>query len=178
MTIFDFVCGVAFGAIGGNMIFNHTLPLWIGVIGLSLFSLLTLCSDYISLKSKIGRKIMESKPQVIVENGKIHLQTMKQTRLTVDDLLMLLRKNSCFHLNEIETAIFETDGSISVLKKSANSSFPVAGIIDGHIMDDNLKLIGKEGAWVQRQLKARNVELKQVLLAQIDREEHVHLFLK
>jgi uncharacterized membrane protein YcaP (DUF421 family) len=178
MTIFDFVCGVALGAIGGNMIFNHFVHLWIGVIGLSFFSLLTLSSDYISLKSKLGRRIFQSKPKLIVENGQIHLKTMKQTRLTVDDLLMLLRKNSCFHIEEIEMAIFETDGSISVLKKSANSSFPVAGIIDGHIMVDNLKLINKDAAWVQRLLEARKIELKQVLLAQIDREEHVHFCFK
>ncbi|WP_426445848.1 DUF421 domain-containing protein [Paenibacillus sp. S-38] len=177
MTFFDFVCGVAFGAIGGNMIFNHLVPLWQGVIGISCFSLLTLGADFISLKSGWGRRMLESKPKLIVENGQIHMKAMKEARLTVHDLLMLLRKKDCFHLGEIAMAIFETDGSISLLKKT-DKTYAAAGIIDGRIEEENLRQIGKNAVWMRAYLEEKNLELEQVILAQIDTQGDVHLFLK
>src|SRR5690242_13491980 len=80
MTFFDFIAGVTFGSIGGNLIFNKNVSLPIGIIGLTLFSSLVLLSDYISLKSYLGRKILDSKPQEVIKDGQILLQNLKKVR--------------------------------------------------------------------------------------------------
>ncbi|TXK69091.1 DUF421 domain-containing protein [Paenibacillus sp. N3.4] len=192
LTFFDFVAGVTFGSIGGNLIFNKSISLFPGIIALSMFSILVLLSDYISLKSFMGRKILDSEPQVIINNGQIIMENMKRARLTIDELLMLLRKKDVFYMDEIEFAFFETDGSISILKKTNNMlitrvdmhiqsksrGIPQACIIDGKIIEKNLKNIQKNTKWIEAVLKSRNIQLEQVLLAQIDQQDHVSLNLK
>lgn len=184
-TFFDFVAGVTFGSIGGNLIFNNSVSLYIGIIGLSLFSALVLLSDYVSLKSFIGRKILDSEPQVIIKEGQILIENMKKVRLTVNELLMLLRKKDVFYIDEIEFALMETDGALSIMKKADSLSIiredlniqkqargvPQACIIDGKIMEENLKNIQKDRSWMEATLKSRNIRLEQVLLAQIDQQD-------
>lgn len=176
MTFFDFVAGVTFGAIGGNMIFNHTVPLWLGACALSCFSLLALLSDYISLYSWRGRWLFEGKPILVVYQGQVIPQALRQVRLTVNDLLMLLRKKNIFALEGIHCAYFETDGSVSVMKD--NTTFIQPCIIDSHIMDDNLKILGRDRSWLLTKLERMNVSLEQVLLAQVDDQDQVYLYLK
>jgi uncharacterized membrane protein YcaP (DUF421 family) len=192
MTFFDFVAGVTFGAIGGNIIFNKFVSLFVGIMDLAAFSILVLLSDYVSLKSFWGRRLLESKPELIIENGKIKLDTLKSIRLTVNDLLMLLRKKNIFYLDEVEMAYFETDGTVSILKKpltmsvsrkdldlqSKSRGLPQPCIIDGKIMSDNLGMIGKKAEWMIDYLEDRNIDIDNVLIAQIDQQENVFLSLK
>lgn len=192
MTFFDFIAGVTFGSIGGNLIFNKNVTLFVGIIGLTMFSCLALFSDYISLKSFLGRKILESEPQVIIKDGQILLENMKKVRLTIDELLMLLRKKDAFYLDEVEFALIETDGSLSITKKADNMSItrkdiniqgksrgiPQACIIDGKIIEKSLQNIQKDTQWILTVLKNRNIQLEQVLLAQIDQQDRVFLNLK
>jgi uncharacterized membrane protein YcaP (DUF421 family) len=184
-TFFDFIAGVIFGSIGGNLIFNKNVSLFTGLIGLTMFSALVLLSDYISLKSFIGRKILDSKPQLIIKDGQLLMENMKKSRLTVDELLMLLRKKDVFYIDEIEFALFETDGSLSIMKNTNNKfitqedmkiqsksrGIPQACIIDGKIMEMNLKDIQKDKKWMETTLKNSNIRLEQVILAQVDEQD-------
>ncbi|WP_240413969.1 DUF421 domain-containing protein [Paenibacillus periandrae] len=192
LTFFDFVAGVTFGSIGGNLIFNPNVSLFVGVIGLTMFSILVLVSDYISLKSFIGRKILDSEPQIIIKEGQILLENMKRVRLTIDELLMLLRKKDALYIDEIEFAFMETDGTLSIMKKTSSLSItradmnikastrgiPHACIIDGKIIDESLQNIHKDSQWMRTFLKEKNIQLEHVLLAQIDQQERVFLNLK
>jgi uncharacterized membrane protein YcaP (DUF421 family) len=192
LTFFDFVAGVTFGSIGGNLIFNPNVSLFVGVIGLTMFSILVLVSDYISLKSFIGRKILDSEPQVIIKEGQILLENMKRVRLTIDELLMLLRKKDAFYIDEIEFAFMETDGTLSIMKKTNNMSItrtdmniksqsrgiPQACIIDGKIIEENLQNVQKDSKWMKKFLKDKNIQLEHILLAQIDQQDRVFINLK
>jgi uncharacterized membrane protein YcaP (DUF421 family) len=191
-TFFDFVAGVTFGSIGGNLIFNKNVSLFAGVIGLTLFSAMVLLSDYIALKSLKGRKLLDSEPQVLIKEGQILMENMKKARLTIDELLMLLRKKDVFYIDEIEFAFFETDGSLSIMKNTNNISvtredmniqsksrgIPQLCIIDGKIIEENLKNIQKDRKWMETTLKNRNIRLEQVLLAQIDQQDRCIINLK
>jgi uncharacterized membrane protein YcaP (DUF421 family) len=189
MTFFDFIAGVTFGAIGGNMIFNKLVPLWMGLVNLSAFSLLVLLSDYISLHSIWGRQLLEGKPSLIIERGQIQVSALRSMRLTVDDLLMLLRKKNIFYMDEVECAYFETDGTLSILKKplmmsvtrkdmdlhAESRGLPESCIIEGKMISDSLGKVGKSEQWIVDYLETREIQLKQVLLAQIDRQGNVYL---
>ncbi|MCZ8521071.1 MULTISPECIES: DUF421 domain-containing protein [Paenibacillus] len=192
MTFFDFVAGVTFGAIGGNMMFNHTVSLWVGVVSISVFSLLVLLSDYISLKSATARNLLQGKPKLIIEHGEIQVQAMRRSRLTVNDLLMLLRKKDSFSIEEVETAYFETDGTISLQKKGrlrpvtpeqlgldpAPDGTPVSCIIDGRIMEKHLSAVGKDTGWLQGMLAERKLRREDILLAQVTPEGQLRIYLK
>ncbi|MFE5319775.1 DUF421 domain-containing protein [Paenibacillus sp. NPDC056579] len=192
MTFFDFVAGVTYGSIGGNLIFNKSISLLVGAVGLTIFSVLVLLSDYISLKSFLGRKILDSEPQLIIASGQILLDNMKKARLTINDLQMLLRKKDVFYIDEIEFAFLETDGSLSVLKKtkyrsvlredvniqSMSRGIPHACIIDSNIIEENLNKIRKNRQWLENLLKQKNIQLENVLLAQIDQRDHVSFLFK
>jgi uncharacterized membrane protein YcaP (DUF421 family) len=190
LTFFDFIAGVTFGAIGGNIIFNKMVPWWIGLVNISLFSLLVLLSDFISMKSFRGRTILESKPELIINEGRLDMKMLKKTRLTIHDVLMLLRKKDIFYLDEIESAYFETDGTVSILKKSgalpvnktdlniqtSTRGIPETCIIDGKMILANLQSIGKTEDWMNRYLHEKNIRLEDVHLAQIDLLDRVYLF--
>jgi uncharacterized membrane protein YcaP (DUF421 family) len=192
LTFFDFIAGVTFGSIGGNLIFNKNVSLFAGIIGLTMFSTLVLLSDYISLKSFMGRKILDSEPQVIIKDGQILMENMKRIRLTIDELLMLLRKKDTFYLDEVEFALIETDGTLSIMKKADDLSItrkdmniqgksrgiPQACIIDGKIIEENLQKIQKDTQWMLTVLKNRKIQSEQVLLAQVDQQDRVFLNLK
>ncbi|QGQ98346.1 DUF421 domain-containing protein [Paenibacillus psychroresistens] len=185
-TFFDFVAGVTFGSIGGNLIFNNQVTLFYGIVGLSLFSALGLLADYISLKSLIGRKLLDSEPLLIIKDGQIFMDNLKKARLTINELMMLLRKKDIFYIDEIEFALFETDGSLSIRKIADSLSItrgdmniskksrgiPQLCIIDGVIMEENLKKIQKNKQWMEIILKHSDIQLEQVILAQIDQQDY------
>ncbi|OPH57853.1 hypothetical protein BC351_05015 [Paenibacillus ferrarius] len=192
MTFFDFVTGVTFGALGGNIIFNHTVSLWTGVVALSSFSILALAADYISLKSLKGRALLEGEPTLIIDHGELKVKTLKKARLAATDLAMLLRKQGIFSLQDVEMAYFETDGSISISKKpseksptcqdlnikSPSKNIPVLCIVDGKMMDKQLSEIGKNKEWLENVLKVKNICLEHVFLAQINKDGQIHFVMK
>jgi uncharacterized membrane protein YcaP (DUF421 family) len=183
MTFFDFITGVTFGAIGGNVIFNKRNSLTVDLLVLSLFALMALLADFISLKSIRGRRILQSEPKTLIRNGTIDRGMMSKNRLTFEDLLMHLRKKDVFHLDEVNDAFFETDGSISVIKKPAvmpvvrkdihvtadNRGVPRTLIMDGHILDKSLAMIGKDRKWLVNTLRDAGAgDVHDVMVAQID----------
>lgn len=167
MTFFDFVAGISLGSITGSLILSNTISLTTGLLGLSCFALLALLVDLATVKWITGRKLFNGEPILIIQNGKILEQGLRKTRLTMDQLLMNLRKKDIFYVDEVDLAFLETDGTISVLKKT--ELLPVtrqdlqlaAGsrgqsqsvIIDGQVMDNSLAGAGKDLEWLKQVLK-------------------------
>ncbi|MDP4084340.1 MAG: DUF421 domain-containing protein [Bacillota bacterium] len=190
MTFFDFVAGVSLGSMVGSAIFTPDIPVWMGIISLVLFAAITFVLDITSLKSLKGRKILNDEPAVLIREGEIFEEGMRKGRLTVNDLLLLLRKKDIFYLDEVEFAIFETDGTISALKKAANQTptasdfqissisrgLPKTFIMDGNILPDCLSTMGKDEKWVREILQQHNIaKIENVSVAQIDQQNKVYI---
>jgi uncharacterized membrane protein YcaP (DUF421 family) len=190
MTFFDFVAGVAIGSIGGSIMFNTNITVVQGIWGLSVFVVCVLLVDFLVLKNYRSRIIIESQPLIVIQNGKILEQKMAKVRLTMDDLMMLLRKKSVFYVDEVDTAYFEIDGTLSVLKKPENMTATrkdlnlIASprgktenfIIDGEIIEQVLRSIGKDKEWVESILQTNGVtDIKDVAFAQIDQLSQVYV---
>jgi uncharacterized membrane protein YcaP (DUF421 family) len=153
MTFFDYVAGITLGNITASIIFVKDITVSIGLSGLAIFTVLALILEIFSLKSIIMRKVINDEPTLIIENGKIYEKGLKKSRLTIDNLLFHLRKKNIFYLDEVDIAYFETDGTVSILKKT--ESMPVTRkdidtvqesrglsqtfIIDGRIQKKSLK---------------------------------------
>lgn len=147
------------------------------------YFLLTYLMTYISLKSRFARKVFEGSPTIVISNGKILEGNLKSLRLSTDNLLIKLREEKVFNLKEIEFAIMEPDGKLSILLKplyrtvtaenlhltTQDKGLPTILIREGKFEEDNLKSLGVTKSWLMTQLNAHNVgEVSEVFLAQLD----------
>ncbi len=190
MTFFDFVAGITIGSLGASFAFSNTIPISIGIYGIILFALIALITDVLSIKVYATRKLFNGEPLLIIKNGKIQEEGMLKARLTVDDLLFLLRKKNIFYLDEVEFAFLETDGTVSAQKKGTQQytknidfqinpisrGIPQTFIIDGKIMMESLEAAGKDPSWMNSILKEHNIQkVTNVTVGQIDEQGKVFL---
>ncbi|MCI3920440.1 DUF421 domain-containing protein [Paenibacillus sp. TRM 82003] len=106
MTFFDLIAGVVFGSLGGTIILSSEIDLVKGLSALGAFTILAIITDYTTLKSRLLRKWLTGKEDLLIVNGVIDRKAMVRSRLTMDDLLMQLRKKNVFFLDEIAFAFF------------------------------------------------------------------------
>ncbi|MFR3811240.1 MAG: DUF421 domain-containing protein [Ruminococcus callidus] len=140
--------------------------------------------SWVTLKSLRMRRIISGRPKIIVRNGQIEQATMRDLRLSVDDLMTALRQQQVFDISQVQFAVMETTGTISVylkaecqpltpaditLKKTAQNP-PVAVIQDGCVMNKSLAMLGKNQAWLEQKLAEHRLTEKQVFLMLSDAE--------
>ncbi|WP_227935091.1 DUF421 domain-containing protein [Alkalihalobacillus deserti] len=190
MTFFDFVAGITIGSIVASSILMKDIPVWISMIGLVLFCLYTFITSIIAIKSLRGRKILEDEETYLIQNGQVLEEGLKKVRMSMDGLLTNLRKKGFFYVDQVETAIMEMDGSISVLAKppylnamqkdvfnvQASRGLVQAFIIDGQILKQSLKILGKDEDWIKEVLLTRNIQrIEDVFFAQIDEQGTIYI---
>lgn len=190
MTFFDFVVGVSMGSIVANAMIGSGGSPASAVTVLIIISGLTIVSSYAHIKSFKIRKIINSEPITLVDNGTIVEENMKNERLTIDELMMKLREKNVFNLADVEFAIMESDGQLSVLPKAdkkpvtpAQMNIKVTStgltrdvIIDGVLMEENLKGTGLNKNWVDSQLKKQNIkDVSEVFYAGIDGKKNLYV---
>ncbi|WP_019154652.1 DUF421 domain-containing protein [Robertmurraya massiliosenegalensis] len=126
------------------------------VIPMLLLMTVQIVFAYISLKSKSFRDVVEGKPTLIINKGKIDEKEMKKQRYNFDDLLLQLREQNVRNIADVEFAILETSGKLTVFEKEQNEgSYTIPLIIDGEIQEDNLDRIDKTMLWLRQELKKR-----------------------
>ncbi len=117
MNTFDFIGAISIGSIIANLAFNLNVKTHHAVIAFLILLFIILMVSYISMKSRIGRKIFAGNPTVIIENGKIPENNMRKMRYSLNYLNQQLRENRIFNIEEVLYVVVETNGKISVLKK-------------------------------------------------------------
>lgn len=151
---------------------------------------LTYLMTYFSLKSKFARKVFEGSPTIVVSNGKILEQNLKSLRLSIDNLFIKLREEKVFNLKEVEFAIMEPDGKLSILLKplyqtvtaknlnltTKYKGLPTTLIREGKFEDESLKSVGITKSWLMTQLHAQNIGgISEVFLAQMDTSGQLYI---
>lgn len=161
---------------------NPALPLLPGILPILILVCLEVIMSFLAMKFKKLRKLVSGSPKIVIRDGIILQDTMLELRLTIDDLLMALRNNQIFDPGEVQFAIVETTGAISVYPKAAyrnvvqedigiyNKSVdpPCVIISDGVLMDKALESIGKDAAWVSSELEHRQLTIEKTFLAMAD----------
>ncbi|NFN94476.1 DUF421 domain-containing protein [Clostridium botulinum] len=193
MNFFDFIMGVSMGSIIANAIIDKQSASISATATLILFSILTIITEYLSIKSLRIRKLINSEPMTLVENGKMIEENMKKNNLTINELMMKLREKNAFNLADIEFAIMETDGQLSVLPKAdkkpltpyhmkikvTSSGLERDIIIDGTIIDKNLKSAGLNKEWLKSELNKQNIkESSEVFYAGVDNTKKLYILKK
>jgi uncharacterized membrane protein YcaP (DUF421 family) len=196
MTFSNFVSAIAIGEIAGTLALVPDVKIIYGVIGLVAWSLFTILMALIDLKSKKARKVIEGEPLIIIKEGQIMEKVLRKTRLSVDALNTMLRQKDVFSLADVEYAIFETDGKLSVMKKESKlpatkkdlniqtsnksiSPIDAAVISDGVIDQKHLTKLNIKSEWLEQKLQQAGVhDITNVLYAEIQQDESLYLNLK
>ena len=169
MTFFNFASAISIGSIAGNLSFNHRLSILNGIIALIVWSLLTLISGRVVIKSKRARRVMNGEPLIIIKNGKMMEKSLRKVNLDTDTLTALLRQKDIFSITEVEYAIFEITGKLSVMKKDNKQPVTredmkvvnpqqklspiLTGVVsDGVINETNLEKLNLDTDWLKEQL--------------------------
>ncbi len=165
LSLFDLIILLSIADIMIIGIENYNLNYWYVVLPIVLLTFLQKLIAFIILKSKKLRKVFDGDESIIIFKGKINIKEMKKLCYNFDDLLSQLRQKDIRSISEVEYAVLENSGKLSVFKYSNINCFPLPIIVSGEIEEKNLKLIGKDLKWVEEELKDKKVLLKDVYSA-------------
>jgi len=129
------------------------------VVPMILLMLIQIGFAVLSLKSKKFRDLVDGKPSIIINNGQIDEHAMKKQRYNYDDLLLQLREQNIRNIADVEFAILESSGKLSILEKRGNNEsmggFTLPLIMDGEIIEENLQKINQTNFWLRQQLRQK-----------------------
>ena len=165
LSIQDLVVSILIAELVAISIENIEDPLLMTVIPISILVVLEIVASILSIKSSKFRNIMEGKPSLIINKGKINFKELVKQRYTLDDLLVSLRSNNIKNLEDVEYAILETNGSLNVFKYNflkLNTANPLPLILDGIIQKDTLKYINKSEKWLYQLIYKEKLDIKDI----------------
>ena len=164
LGLVDFVISTVLSQIIAISIENYKEPLLFTLAPLILLVFLQVFLAYLSLKNKKIRTFLDGSESLIINKGKINKQEMRKQRYSLDDLLSQLRDKDIRSIDEVDYAVLETGGKLSVFKKDdkERTVFPLPLIVDGEIEYKNLGYIRKDEVWLKDILKEKNTKLEDV----------------
>lgn len=159
----DLIVTVLVAELAALSIEETSKSILISVIPIVVLVISEMLISYFSVKSHKIRDFFDGKPTVIIKEGKVNFTAMSKLRYSLDDLITQLRGNSIKSIEEVDYAVLETDGNLSIFQNSKEYPMPI--ILDGIIKYDILEEISKDYEWVMRMLKKENVLLENVFYA-------------
>ncbi len=190
MTFFDFAVAITIGSVTANLAVGPPNTFYSSIAALITLTALTFLTGYLHIKSFRFRKLVESEPLIVINNGKIVDRNLSRVRITLQELSSLLREKNIFDYSDVEFAVMETDGKLSALKKSQkqpvtpsdlNIPTPYKGltkdlIVDGNVMQENLKSVNLDQQWLMTQLNAQGIQdVNQVFYAGLDTSGNLYI---
>jgi len=187
MQPFELVIAIMIADLASIPMSDTGIPIFNGIIPILALLLFQLIISFINMKSINLRKIICGKPQILIYRGKIDEQALKKEKITINELQERLRQKDIYTLGDVEYAILETSGEISVIQKPGKRNvkpedfninpeyegIPYDLIIDGKIMYKNLKLIGKDEEWLKKELKKFKLMPEEALVVTVDGKEQI-----
>lgn len=186
---FDFISAIVMGELLGNAIYDETSIFYV-FYAIGLWALLLYIIEKITQKSHRFRNIIEGSPVLVIKKGVIDFEVLKKEKLDFTELLSLLRNKDIFSIREVEYAIMEPSGIITVIKKTPYDSVTkndlgiqtppsilnLAVILDGVIDSSNLKLLGFDEEWLKVKLREQSIsDLTNVMYAEWSANEGLHI---
>jgi uncharacterized membrane protein YcaP (DUF421 family) len=182
LSFFEYVTGISIGSIGAEVAMGLERNIMHGIIGIIIFAAIPFLAGLLSLKSKTFRDFIEGRATVFIKDGKIMEDNLKKEKYTTDELLELLRKRDVFKVADVEFALLEPTGDLSVMLKKENQPLtpkdvnltvtsvkePQTVIMDGEILDEPLSTIGRSRSWLKTELEKQGVTIENVFLGQVD----------
>ena len=166
LGIIDLIVSILIAELAVICIEEFDKSLWYSLIPILTLVILQITLAYLTLKKPKFRVLLDGNPSVIIKNGKINYNEMIKQKYNLDDLLVQLRDKGYRSIEEVEYAILETNGTLSVFAYNDNKTpLPLPIILDSEIQEDTLKLLKKEEAWIYNMLSKKNIDIKEVFYA-------------
>lgn len=183
LTFTEYVVGITIGSIAAQASTDPQNRFLDGVVGAAIWAAAAVALAYLQQSSNVARKFIEGEPVVLVARGQVQEKGLRQARLSVAELMELLREKEVFDLKQVDWALMETNGEITVLRKPeyepltpktagvttpSRPTFPYVVIADGQVLPNSLRAAGKDRAWLEQELLRHGVDdPRQVMLAQV-----------
>lgn len=183
LSVFDFVVSVMIAELSTMPMEDTSIPFYLAPLAIAILVALQIIVAVVQLKNHRFRHWVDGEPSVLIEHGQIQDKEMKKTRYTLSDLMMQLREKGVGNVADVEFAILETSGQLSVLRKAekrpltpedvgkrvAPETIPMPLIADGELISKTLQILKRDGQWVAEQLRRRGyARIEDVFYATID----------
>ncbi|WP_040982445.1 DUF421 domain-containing protein [Oceanobacillus jeddahense] len=183
LTFFDYCVGITIGSIAATLSVDQNVKIINGLVSLIIWGFFPITLAYLGMKSIIFSKITDGKATILIRNGEVLDKNMKKSLITINELLMLLREKGTFKVSDVEMAVLETNGELSVMLKTNQQPVtpqtlgvpleqehgPAILIMDGKIMKKSLENLGYSKEWLIGEVQKQGAEeVRDVFLAQID----------
>jgi uncharacterized membrane protein YcaP (DUF421 family) len=180
---FELVIAIMVSELASLPMQDTRIPLFHGIIPIVTLLMLQIIVSYAELKSEKARALFSGKPSILVKDGTIDIHQMKINRFNLNDLLEELRLQGYYNIEDIEYAILETSGQISIIPKTeleaptrkdlnikcSQDQLPISLILDGKVNSENLKVLEKDETWLKKQLEDNKISsVSNVFIALID----------
>ena len=182
MQPFELVIAIMIADLASVPMADTGIPIFNGIIPILALLLFQLIISLINLKSITLRKIICGKPRMLIYRGKIDEEALKKEKITINELQERLRQNNIFSIGDVEYAILETSGQISVIQKPEKRTtipedfhilpdyegIPYDLIIDGKVMHENIQAIGRDERWLKREVEKFKIKPEEALIVTSD----------
>lgn len=190
LDFFDYITGITIGSIAAELATELEKP-WKPLIAIVVYGFVSVLLSIIANKTPKLRKYINGTPTIIMNNGKLYRRNMKKAKLDLSEFMVLCRQQGFFNLNDIQTAVFEYNGRLTILPVSDKRPVNPADmnlkptkeyictevIMDGRIIEENLKRKGLDLTWLQKQLEAQGYKkAKEIFLGVCDDNNKLSLF--
>ena len=168
LGVIDLIVSILMAELIAISIENIEDPIYLTIIPIIILVILEVGLAFIAIKSKKFRNVMSGSPSLIISGGKINYKEMVKQRYTLDDLLLALRQQSIKSIEDVEYAVLEPNGKLSIFKYNLfklKSDYPMPLILDGNIQKETLKKINKTEVWLKRNLSKKKIKKSQVFYA-------------
>lgn len=192
LNMFDYVLGITIGSVAAEIAVNLETEFYKGIIVMAVYTIISIVVSFITNKSIVCRRLLTGVPIILMERGQLIESGLKKAKYDVNEFLEEARSNGYFDISQIEYALMEANGKVSFLPKSKYVPLTpddmkikvdykglVANlVIDGEIMEKNLKEINKDKKWLYTRLKNNKVNLDEILLLTCNSKEQLQIYKK
>lgn len=194
LSLFDLVISIMIAEIAVFIIDDPHVPILEGLVPMATLMFIQIGIAFLTLKSRTVRLWFDGKPSYLIRSGRLDQEEMRKQRYTLDDLTMQLRERGITNVADVEFAVLETSGKLSVIEKKPQSEngsggsepseeprirleeLPLVLIMDGKVQDEHLKRIGKTRFWLKNELQAQGVQdFKDVFYCTIDHRGRLYV---
>lgn len=189
LSTFDLVVAIMIAEVAVFPLDDLSMPIYIGLIPIFILVGMEIFFSYISLHSRFLRGVIEGSPSVLIAGGKIVERELRRQRYNINDLMGQLREQNIFNIADVEYAILETSGNLSVISKASkrpvNPSdlgltpavelIPTPIILDGELIEKNLHYQGLTKEWLEEKLLQHNLQPEEILYASLDHEGKLYI---
>lgn len=190
LSLFDYVIGISIGNFAAEMTINLESNEIHGIVAVVIFGFIAFLVSILTMKSIKLRRFFMGTPTIVIEHGKIIQDSFYKVRYDINDVLEQCRIKGYYDISDIDYAIVEANGELSILPNSNSREVTVKDmnlkvekdglcanvIIDGKIMYKNLEYINKKEEWLLKELKVKGKELDDIILATVDINDKLMIY--